>query len=458
VQLSSGYAILRRWARGTVLERALVWQSGDVVSPEWGAREEGLAFSLERRAWDDTATVPSAAQVIDETTWPVRGTAPTYEIDDVCYGAAYPVILGCPGYVGYLDGATAPITPGSPAYLADYTEGAAAHYQSILMIAGHEVAAASVRVYDLSDGTSETRSVQHRRDLLGRKIAYIDFQGAITIRPVLGHEYRIAFDPDLGGGLLNRTRTTHCRGAGELVRRLLEGHTVEIERGTVAVDVGRLEAQRPYLDRVLIDTWISEAVHPWQWIAEYLLPILPADVVLGEEGLYLLAWDAPLRASEAGMRLDADKRRVARDGRLVEDTSEVYTEFVLRYAYASTTSTYLLEERVGGEGDPSYLCSIASQRRSRLWEVETQVVSDRASAQYVVRRQAWRRSSPSTPITYTGGPELEALRVGHIVVVQDSEVHLEERLARVVALSRGTSPAVAVELLRQHPQAPRRTA
>jgi len=84
-------------------------------------------------------------------------------------------------------------------------------------------------------------------------------------------------------------------------------------------------------------------------------------------------------------------------------------------------------------------------------------VSDQASAAYIVRQQVQHRTRARRTVAYVGGAALETLRVGDLVAVTDSDVHLTRHLARVLTLGRGATPAVELELRDEGPQTSRRT-
>ena len=466
IDLSQGTGILRRWFEGQVLEQAEVVHEGDVKRPSYGDLNEGLTFSLERRPWDDETLIPEATAVVDEATWPTTRSSSAYASDDAVYGVAYPVIIGFPGAIGFVGLAAAPITPASPGLLVEYSIGATAYFDSRILIAGHEIEATTVRLYDMSDGLDDTRSVKTMADKLGRTVSYVDFLSATGIRPRLGHEYRVAFSTLTGGGLYNRTRTAALRGAGEVSRALLEGSLGALPATRIRIDVGRMEAARPLLDRYKVDAWIAERVQPWQWIVDHLVPMLPVREMQGPGGLYLQVWRRDATKADAVMHLDADIGDVTRDGPV--DVSDEVIANHITVDYGPTISGGY-QRRIILTGTPdasdarqrgSNRCLVSQQRYGvRSVEIELELVNDDATAEQVARDIAARLALPTSSLVVVGDAELGSVDLGDVVTFTDSTLHMTERVCLVRARQREDADEVALqlELLDWLPTTPRAT-
>lgn len=434
IDLESGTATLRRWFDGQTLEEARLVLDGLVVKPQYGDTDEPLVFSLERLPWEDTFLIPDATYAVDDNTWP---SSASFTTDPAILGAYLPIIFGSPGYIGYTGG-SAPITPASPGLLVDYTQSATLFRSSKLAIAGHEVRDTSVRVYDMSDdekpnGVSEQLPVLHATDMLGRKIAYIDYSSAVQVRLREGGEYWIAWsDPATGGGLYNSDRTGVLRGAGDVILWWLDQSSLPLDRG-------RMKVQSARLNRFNLDCYVYEPTTAYQWIMENLAPILPISYREGADGAWFAAWRYDATPQDSVMRLDADTEFVTRESRITTSgLSDVRNEITLEYA-PRQGDRLLKRMTITGDPDPddgnqigSYLCKLSQQRygvqRHRL---TTTVVVEDATAAAILGNLAQQLCLPRRRVTYSGPPDLEALEVGDVVTLNDAVVHITDQLALV---------------------------
>lgn len=480
VSLASGTAALYRYWVGLELEQCECRAVGPVCDPEWGAPNEPMTFSIDLSIGEDAAVIPSPFQRIDESTWPV--TAFRYT-DEPAIGACGPIVIGCPGGAGFSPTTSAwtyirtgGTVAAAPAYLVERVGtvrpasngGTPSGQRSAkLLIAYHEVQATEVCVADLSDGTAEPIAVSHTTDLRGARVAYVDFATTPTVRAMPGHEYATAWKPGQGGAL-RRDRSGILRGAGEVIDYLLSEAIRGISPGVRfggRYDAGRQQAQRPYLDRFLVDAVINEAVPVNDWIKANL-GILPIEWVRGPGGWYWQAWRYDAQAHEAVAVLDTSKQRLRRVSRFREPAPE-YSRFVLDYGRVGD-GIYQRRKVLSGavasptaDDRPSWRCAVAETRiaaRSglsvsmsgagvRTLSVQSDAISDDATADRVLDAWAARFATPPTPVAYEGEPDLEALNIGDIVLVTDAESYLSGRVALVRDVIPGDWCTLELELL-----------
>jgi hypothetical protein len=453
IDLASGTAILRRWYEGQDLETAEAVITGRVGSPEYGPVPRPLTFSIVDSSALDACIIPPPEMVVDEATWPVTGG---YVVDDPAYNEVYPLVIGYPG------GQDHPIltlsNAATPAPLVEYAGGALTWAYSKLLISGHAVEATSVRVYDLSDGIYEDLDVSTMADGRGRTISYVDFSPAATLRAYQGHAYACGWLPTYGGGL--KWRGHLLRKAGELLVYLLTENLFGTgEHVKVRVDVGAQEAQRAYLDRWMIDCVIDSATDVLSWIRAHLLPILPMREVRGQNGVYFAAWRWDATSKDAVMTLDADLGQVELVDRVRTAPTEVYNEFRLQFA-RRLPSGYGRTRTLSSEADDndstiraSYLCRISQQREEartgrsgvRAMEHQSDVLWDPTSADLTLSMWAYQYALPPRPVSFRGGPELEALRIGAVVLVSHAGLYWSERVALVEDIT-SADGAVQVDL------------
>jgi hypothetical protein len=468
VDLASGTATLRRWFERQDLEAAEVVITGRIGTPEFGPVPRPLTFSILDSSDLERTVVPPPEMVVDETTWPMTGG---YVVDDPAYGEVYPLVIGYPGGLpnAILTTLSAAATP---APLVEYAGGALTWAYSKLVIAGHPVEATSVRVYDLSDGIYEDLDVSTMQDGRGRTVSYVDFFPAASLRAYPGHAYACAFLATYGGGLKWRGRV--LRKAGELLVYLLTENLFETGQYVkTRVDVGAQEAQRAYFDRWNIDCVIDDSTDVLSWIRGHLMKILPMREVRGRNGIYFAAWRWDATAKEAVTTLNLSGGLVELVERVKTSPNEVYNEFRLQFA-KRLPSGYVRTLTLTGQPDDddatirgSYLCRISQQREAtrtggngvRTMDVSSDVLWDPSSAALTLSMWAYQHALPPRPVAVQGGAELEALRIGDVVLVSHAGLYWTDRVALVedVTSAEGGRVQLDLQVLQIPSRATRRT-
>ena len=222
-----------------------------------------LSFSLEDSAGDDRSLLHDSRHVIDEQTF---SGAPSTSI-----GKLYPLIYGTPGVFRKADG-TASTTSGSPAYVVALTGSDA----DTILIAGHEVAAATVTVFD-EDRNAYTATVSTALDGRGNAVATADISGASSPFSRQQTEYYVCWNG--GGGMRSPFKAAAMAGLGEVcVSALLQT--------SLPVDLEKWVVEGGLLDRIEVSTYSNSAtISPWSFVTR-LLSDLPIEVRSGPLGLY----------------------------------------------------------------------------------------------------------------------------------------------------------------------------
>lgn len=460
---TTGVARLRRWFPGQVLEAAPVRMVGPLDDVEWGEANEPLTATLSVEPWRDQASIPGPSMQITESTWPVQVYA---WLDELVIGKPYPIIIGAPGNAGFASETqgnwayirTGGVVASAPAYMAEYN----GRLYSRVLVAGHPVQATEVVLHDASDGVSEVLPITQVADDLGQIVSVVDFTAATIVAPVRGHTYYTAWraQPD-GTGYGGLTRTDGSgrllRGAGEVLVWLYTQGLRQLggNRSTalpaIRFDRGRQEAQRAYLDRFKLDACIAAATTIDAWVRSQLQPILPIEWVQGEGGGYWLAWRWDAVETDAVAVLSVDAGRVQRVSRPRTGRVDAYTRFVLDYGRVGD-GDYVARAVLCGEADSSNAterssgrCLTAQRREAtrtggdgiREWAASSDVVSDVDTAHRVLEVQAARNAIPPIPAQYSGGPELEALEIGDVVVLEDSAIGWSRRVALIADITPG---------------------
>ena len=438
------------WHEGETLEQAWLVREGPVESADVGDPGDSATISVGVEPWQDLVIIPPPTATVDEATWPVRSSPAAYALPESVTGSPYPVIIGQPGTVTTLALGTRLRSPASPAYLVEYwgTLPVSSWLGSRLLIAGHPVAASTVRLVDVSSGDTEVMTVRTMADRAGRSVSYVDWTGTTTAHPDDEHEYHIAWDD--GGGLVGEDGEA-VRELGSALVELMGADPLRLDaRVAIPFDRGAQRGYAAYLDRYLVDAVIAERRTLWDWVQEVaeLAPIRWCWLRGGG------AW-VPLRydATEAdvvGHIRIGQGRGVERIGTVrAPDESALPSELVLDYSREGSTyakrarltttarAAVAASQRPAVEGSP--LCDAAWSRRAarhgigsalRTASATASWVYDDATAMALLRAWSARACTPPTTCTVGGGRVLGAYGPGSVVLVTD-DLEWSQRLAVV---------------------------
>lgn len=440
VPLERSPGVLRRWFEGTTLEQAQVIVQGLVTRAEYGALDEALTLSLAVLPVEQSNTLPTPTWRAEAgRTWPVAEAS----MDEKIEGAYYPFVLGRPG-LG--------LFPAVPALMVDFT---GMRRQSKVLIAGHPVAATTVNMWDLTDvvATATARPVLQAVDLLNQRISYQDFQMGGAWSQAEDREW---FSSWTGDGWIGIDGTP-VRGAGHVIQALLQRFT------RLALDRGRLAAERTFLDEYLIDTYINDPVDVWTWLQDTVIRLLPVIQLTTSAGLFykFLNWDAQIQ--DAVAHLDADLGGVQRTTPVRLTGDPVVNEITVEYGPWAGSQRYtqrvVVTAQAGLVTDAAAIgqdVRIVRDRRAEISQriygvkplrIAASAVWTQSTATRIARDQLRQFALPKRQIGYSGGVELEALEPGSIVTVTDSELYLEDQVALVQDVVVGDGSTVDVDLV-----------
>lgn len=258
-----------------------------------------------------------------------------------------------------------------------------------------------------------------------------------VVRPVLDGQVQICWTG--GGGILNRTRTSLLRTAGDVLEHLFQASTLNVDRGRTA-------AAAELLQGYLIDCYIDDPVGVWEWIQGNLLPILPISIRYGPSGLYPVVWRSVIEDEQGSLvqSLNADDGDIVRMG-VVETSSTLHGELAntIRVSYAVDSRTgdhraaYLLHgapDRIdnGSTSASSRITRVSVARYGEIpVELQTSVVWDRSTAAAVAYQAALRHALPVRRINYLCPQAFGWLEEGCGVQLTDSELSLSNAFGLV---------------------------
>ena len=269
-----------------------IWRSGDdwsdrrvlldgvVLSPEYGADHEPIAFTVTEDPTEDTGIVPLDRMVVSSSTFPTVGVG-THDPADSAADQFYPVIYGAPGIVSADDDFDN--LPAVPALIAeqDNSVNDQNDYSSwLILLAGHHVAAATVTLHNREDETSADVSIVNGSDSNDYPIAY-SLVPSSTLTVGGGDEIYWSFKTETSGGTRDLRRGGTLRNAVDIMLDLLG-------RSSIRYDHERIQSLSERLAGFNLDFFINEQQTPWEVIQDHILPLLPIAPAMGPNGLWFV--------------------------------------------------------------------------------------------------------------------------------------------------------------------------
>jgi len=401
---------------------------GQMAQPQYGAKDEPIAFSIEQNPFEDAGILISDDQRVSADTWD--------NYDSNIEGRYYPIVFGTPGVYKGKAGADKR-TPGSPALLVD-NDGT-----KYVLIAGHHVRASTVKIVNTTTGNREDCAVTNTTDGLGQPVALAVISSAYTADTDT-HFTRWQGD---GGGLENDRKDGDLTGGGELLIYMLRRSTLEWDRG-------RTYAAARYLDRFKFAGYIDDAVAPFEWVKQNLLPLLPVSMIAAAEGIAPVVWRREATQDDAVINFTKGPDCV-RSSPITFEASDPVNDLTLNFALRADDNSYKRSIRLTGNdndrtpygstpsgGNFSNIYSRSSFRRfgQRAETISTEIVYDRGTAAQILQWKSRAGSTLTRSVSYAIGRRYTAIGVGDVVTITDPDVSLSDELAivRDVQYSRQT--------------------
>lgn len=403
------------WVRGTQWEDRLIVVDGRCREPEYGARGEPIALTVEDEPLDDRAFLVDAS--VNSDAWPLAL--------DEHYGDVYPFVFGQPGVFVALDGTTY-YCPGSPAICVQQT----AKKAEILLIAGHHVAANEVRVCYNTGSTSGWEdegpfSVTNTFDSVGRPCATVDVSGGSLTLQEAG-EYYTAWSG--GSAAFDRFGTGAIASAGQLMRNLASMSSVKVDSAAFAALADRL----PWLVGGYVD---DPEVTPLQYLQDVVLPMLPVGLMIGDSGglgPVLWRYDATQADAVDHLEIGPGVSRVSRvryERVPREIAQRIHCSFAVDGATDRPHLHYELHPQRQTAEESTSAFAIASARRYvfpgemlRSLTVELPIVWSPTTAARVAHWRIRRDGYAPRLVEYDVLVDRGWLRPGDVVTITDSEL------------------------------------
>jgi len=384
------------------------------IQAEYGGDGEPVAVRLDPRHWEDSGELLSPGQAVSELTWA--------NVPAATDGRGYPLVIGRAGEYQEADGSTA-YCSASPCIPVG---------SDTLLVAAARVTSSTLTVYSELDDDQESFTIDYALDDEGQIVATVDLSAATTI---VYDSSGLFWARWPAGGLAMGTGET-LEQAGDIVAWALRQSSLE-------VDAAALEAIRAPLAGFLLGGFLDQAVSPWEWLTQEILPLLPLRLIQGPRGIRPVLWRPP-SAALAIDSLDVDRDNVARDGRITLVGPEV-NDLAIRYAWRARTGDYLRSRRLSGSGGHlSTAAAVASYRangRLSAPVIETEWVyrqetADRILLSQMEILQPRKRIAVVAPIS-----RLSHLRPLDIVLFSDQRLYLSDAPALVTRIEWGAAEA-----------------
>lgn len=440
-------AVLRRHRVGDDIEQAWVWARGRLAGVAYGEAGEAATATLEV-AVTDSGPILRPQAVIDDTTWPNAGQTAV----DEAQGVGYPTVFGYPGHSTPWAAAPHAVVP------CPMAERNAGTFE--LLVADGLIDAAAVEIRNETIGAGNTETiVTSLADLLSATVSTVEVTAADAAHNADSKDMFLAGfqnDGTYGGGTVSAYTGEVLSGAGDVVLWLMRRAP-----GRMRFDVAAQEAHRGELNRYQVDTWVNDpAMRAWDWVEQCLLPWASARVVAGPRGVYLRPWRWAATSTDAVAWLSADRGDATRETQVQflhpAPANEITVQYARkggrylqrrtlsatysragRYALAAVDST-IHAHPAAAASQAAYGVLPATVSLDHVWRPETPL--------RVAEEHLWARANPHQTVSYRGGAGLERLRVGDVVVIEDTAVGLHDRVALVDDVVVG-GPAPLVRLL-----------
>lgn len=390
-----------------------------------------LACTLTETEGEDRGLLLEVA-VADETTFPIE--APSGFTGDAIpsayAGAYYPEVIGRPGTPFPTWFTADGVAPGSPAVFAQHKTAPLYDSGTLIIAKRGSCRVSSARAWD-QDGGTDAGDLITVRDLRGQVVTVFDQSTLATVEPAAASDVSTGWavgwsaPPTTGpGGAL--------RGLGDVLVWALERAGVDLpdaERGRAwDIDWAATLTDRGSLNRLKIDTYISDQVGVWEWLTRDILPFFPVFLGRTGRGIYLAEWRYRARPSEAVVEIEAGRnaQRISTVSALA--TADVYTEITTRLGLDVRSGNPLRQITFDGSGTAD-----ASRARHALLELaysrvgrrattlDVPVVWDRATGWEVGEYLCARYAAPLGEVWYRLPWQYAWLRPGQVVTQVDAE-------------------------------------
>lgn len=445
-----GLAELAWTVEGALMHRRRVLLRGRMTIGEHGADGESVLMTIEQDPGTETQLVPDVSHNVNTDAWvpdtssSPAGPLPSHE------GAVIPLVFGAPGPYRVYDTRSAAFgaylnAPGSPAWAVECTTsvtfGGEDEFRALTVaIAQHHVAATtgtllykppSTTGASTADGwyRREGLSISNRYDALGRAVATVDLSGETADVQGASEFFWVWGDYDSQNAALRGDDFRAVRGVGSVAIWLLR-------RSSIPYDAAAWERLRTVLDAWRVDTYLDEAVGPYDYLVSTLLKSLPVSLVQTGAGVAPVLWNPDMDEASVvdHLRVRSDCSRASAVRVLMPGAKAIHVE----YSVDASTGEYRQSVQMSPEPDvdAGVVSSVWARRADDLAvrpadeSLSVAWTYDRAT---VLALASWRAALAAgwREVDIDVDQERGWLRVGDQVLVTDAEVGMNGARAQV---------------------------
>ena len=358
------------------------------------------------------------------------------EVIDVQKGKNLPFIIGQTGFF-YDEFNSKQYFGASPAYVIYAVSGGV--NKIWLAVAGHEVEATTVRIYDdLGNFRTETIETFTRRD--GRVFSFVQFTHTIGFQnPVDDESAKYYVSWMNGGGFKSTLSNESISNGGDLCLYLLS-------LGGQKVDFDSWRSIRDLLNAYKFAGYITEFdLTPIEFLENEIIPYLPISIVQSVEGLKpiynVLASGAGLLAIDTIVSNQEFYR--ASPISTLDDVTNLVNDFTLEYVFDEKENQHRRTIRITGESSDLYTNVTSNQQAKESFQrygikskiEQSNFIHDEDTAVQVVFDRIKFQSLPSRVVEYIGSSNYGYLNIGDIIRLSDDDASLSSQLVQVLSKS-----------------------
>lgn len=427
--------------------------SGKVKQPLYGHKEQPdgyVEFSIENQVVESSmyqlllgsGAVMSSLELSSKLNTTISPLSSIYkagteliEVIDVQKGKNLPFIIGQTGFF-YDEFETKQYFGATPAYVIYAVHGGV--NKIWLAVAGHEVEATSVRIYDdLGNFRVETIETFTRRD--GRIFSFVQFTHASGgfQNPVDNENAKFYVSWLNGGGFKSTITNESISNGGDLCLYILS-------LGGQKVDFDSWRAVRELLNSYKFAGYITEfELTPIEFLENEIIPFLPISIVQGIEGLKpvynILASGSDLLAVDTIISNEEFYR--ASPISTLDDVADLVNDYTLEYVFDQKENQHRRTIRISGESK-DYYTNVSSNQQSvesfQRYGIKSKIeqsnfIHDDDTAAQIAFDRIKFKSLPSRVVQYIASSNYGYLNVGDIIRLTDEGVSFSSRLVQVLS-------------------------
>ena len=392
----------------------------------------GEVLFLEKAAYSEPPTAPTIVNT------PPKDPDGIIDVLDVHKGKAVPAIIGSAGAL-YGQSATLTSSGSTPAYLIAY-ENVGPDFPAWYVIAGHNVVADTVKMYDNQGNSENGLSVGQYIGARGDAYSFVRLTASTPIDRsfVVNNDLEYWIEWNQAGGLVNPTGSGALELGGDIIIWALESLGITYDRE-------RWNAARDALNEYKFAGYINDAnLKCFEWIQSNIIAYLPVTVAAGPNGLYPII-DARIDTIQTKARIrltnSSEFRRVSPISPL---DNQIVNSLTVRFGprgNGAEQETYMSYAKISynppDQADARFELlspySIVSYQRfgEQTEVINLDFVYDMETASRIAANQIKTRALPEKKITYRAAFRFGFLELGDIIELTDSELGLEEYQAQI---------------------------